>query len=138
MFPVLVAAVGLPRLASLGHAGERVATVRPEAGAPRVAEHVSRVTDAAPPTLAPVPRPTATQSPATDHATDLAARSDASPMQEQSPMHDQTYTVQPGDELRYIAAQYGVSIASILALNEVPNPDSLRIGQALRLPNSSP
>jgi LysM repeat protein len=132
MFPMLVAAVGLPRLASIGYAGERVAAVRPQSGAPRVTEHVSRLTEAPPPTLEPAPRPSATPVAATDRTVDLAASSDTAPMQAQ------TYTVQSGDELRHIAARHGVSIASILALNEVPNPDSLRVGQALRLPNPTP
>lgn len=130
-FPLLVAAVTLPRLASMGHAGERVA-VRPESGAPPVGEHMSRLTVSTPPTLEPAARPSATPAAATDRTADLAARSDTSPVK--AP----TYTVQPGDELRQIAAQHGVTIASILALNEVPNPDSLRVGQALRLPNPSP
>jgi cell envelope opacity-associated protein A len=131
-FPLLFAAVALPRLASMGQAGERVAAVRPESGAPPVGEHVSRLTVSTPPILVPPARPSATPAAVTDRAADLAAQSDM------PPMNAQTYTVQPGDELRHIAAQHGVTIASILALNEVPNPDSLRIGQALRLPNPSP
>ena len=47
-----------------------------------------------------------------------------------------TYTVQRGDLLKQIAARYGVSIASILAINDIPNPDSLRIGQVLVIPAS--
>jgi LysM repeat protein len=46
-----------------------------------------------------------------------------------------TYTVQPGDLLKVIAARYGVSIASILAINDIPNPDSLRVGQVLVIPS---
>jgi LysM repeat protein len=45
-----------------------------------------------------------------------------------------TYTVQKGDELRHIAAKYGVSIWKIIDANEIPNPDSLRVGQVLRIP----
>jgi LysM repeat protein len=42
--------------------------------------------------------------------------------------------VQPGDILKQIAARYGVSMASIIALNNIPNPDSLRVGQVLTIP----
>jgi LysM repeat protein len=42
--------------------------------------------------------------------------------------------VQRGDSLKQIAARYGVSVASILAINNIPNPDSLRIGQVLTIP----
>ena len=45
-----------------------------------------------------------------------------------------TYTVQRGDVLKQIAARYGVSLSSILAINKIPNPDSLRIGQVLIIP----
>ena len=45
-----------------------------------------------------------------------------------------TYVVQRGDSLKQIAARYGVSVASILAINNIPNPDSLRIGQVLTIP----
>jgi len=45
-----------------------------------------------------------------------------------------TYVVQRGDILKQIAARYGVSMASILALNTIPNPDSLTIGQVLTIP----
>jgi spore germination protein len=44
--------------------------------------------------------------------------------------------VQRGDLLKQIAARYGVSIASILAINDIPNPDSLRVGQVLVIPAS--
>ena len=45
-----------------------------------------------------------------------------------------TYVVQPGDILKQIAARYGVSMVSIIAINNIPNADSLRVGQVLRIP----
>jgi LysM repeat protein len=45
-----------------------------------------------------------------------------------------TYVVQRGDILKQIAASYGVSMASIMAINSIPNPDSLQVGQVLRIP----
>jgi len=50
------------------------------------------------------------------------------------PVGYRTYTVQRGDILKQIAARYGVSMASIMAINSIPNPDSLRIGQVLTIP----
>jgi LysM repeat protein len=46
------------------------------------------------------------------------------------------YVVQRGDILKEIAAHYGVSMASIVAINDIPNPDSLRVGQVLTIPPS--
>jgi LysM repeat protein len=53
-----------------------------------------------------------------------------------SPPGRRTYVVQRGDELKAIAAQFGVSIQDILAVNDIPNPDSLRLGQELVIPDS--
>ena len=46
-----------------------------------------------------------------------------------------THVVQRGDQLRHIAARYGVSMASIMAINPIPNPDSLTVGQVLIIPD---
>jgi LysM repeat protein len=45
----------------------------------------------------------------------------------------QWYTVQTGDTLRAIADQYGTSVASLLQLNDLDDPDHLAIGQQLRV-----
>lgn len=45
------------------------------------------------------------------------------------------HVVQRGDELRHIAAANGVSMAAILAINDIPNADSLTVGQALTIPD---
>jgi LysM repeat protein len=77
-----------------------------------------------PPTLAvptATPRPTATPLPtAVPTAT---------------PQRGRTYTVKKGDELRNIAADYGVSIWKIIQTNNIANPDSLRVGEVLRIPD---
>jgi LysM repeat protein len=44
------------------------------------------------------------------------------------------YTVQKGDMLNAIAKQYNVTAKDILAINDIPNPDSLTVGQVLRIP----
>ncbi len=51
------------------------------------------------------------------------------------PPVQRTYTVQRGDELRHIAADHGVTMRSLLKINDVPDPDRLRVGQVLRLPD---
>ncbi len=45
-----------------------------------------------------------------------------------------SYTVQPGDTISAIAARYGVSIDSLLAANQLVNPDLLQVGQLLLIP----
>jgi LysM repeat protein len=76
---------------------------------------------APPPTLAPstpTPRPTATPVLPTP-----------------TPEKGRTYTVQPGDELKHIAADYRVNIFKIIDTNDIANPDSLKVGQVLRIPD---
>ena len=81
-------------------------------------------TAAPPPTLVapPTPAPTALMS--------------LAPKPTPTPVGPRTYTVKPGDELRHIAADYGVSIWTIINANDIPNPDSLRVGQELKIPDS--
>ena len=81
---------------------------------------------APPPTLAP---PTATPRPtATPVAPMPLAKATATPQK------GGTYTVQPGDELKHIAADHHISIWKIIDANDIPNPDSLKIGQELHIP----
>lgn len=47
----------------------------------------------------------------------------------------QDYVVQAGDTLFAIAAENGVSIETLLSVNDIPNPDSLVIGQLIHLPD---
>jgi LysM repeat protein len=80
---------------------------------------------APPPTLVPAtatPRPTATPVLPTAVATPKTAHAD-------------TYVVQPGDELKHIAASHDVSIWKLIAANNIPDPDSLQIGQVLNIPS---
>jgi murein DD-endopeptidase MepM/ murein hydrolase activator NlpD len=48
-----------------------------------------------------------------------------------------TYTVTPGDNLRVIAAQAGVSVDDLISANGLGDPDAIQIGQVLRLPNGA-
>jgi LysM repeat protein len=45
------------------------------------------------------------------------------------------YRVQSGDTVRFVAEVYGVSPASIIQASGLQNPDRLRIGQVLTVPN---
>jgi lipoprotein NlpD len=46
------------------------------------------------------------------------------------------YTVQKGDTLKIIADNHGVTIRDILAINQIPNPDSLSVGTVIRVPKT--
>lgn len=45
-----------------------------------------------------------------------------------------TYIVEPGDTIESIALRFGVAVESIIALNNLANPDALEIGQTLVIP----
>jgi hypothetical protein len=47
------------------------------------------------------------------------------------------YRVKEGDTLTAIAAQYGVDISTVMAMNAISDPDALRVGQVLELPPST-
>jgi nucleoid-associated protein YgaU len=44
--------------------------------------------------------------------------------------------VKAGDELKYIAADHGVNIFKLIEANKIDDPDSLRVGQVLRIPEN--
>lgn len=48
-----------------------------------------------------------------------------------------TYVVQSGDTLYGIARKNGVSVASLISLNDLASPESIRVGQTLRLDGSA-
>ena len=82
---------------------------------------------APPPTLVPptaTPKPTATPVPPKTAAVATT-----------TPQKGGIYVVQPGDELKNIAADYHVSIWKIIDANDIADPDSLKIGQELRIPS---
>ncbi|NNE96221.1 MAG: LysM peptidoglycan-binding domain-containing protein [Acidimicrobiales bacterium] len=49
----------------------------------------------------------------------------------------ESYTVRSGDTLGHIAARYDVSVAQIVAENNITNPNRIRVGQVLSIPHSS-
>ncbi len=46
----------------------------------------------------------------------------------------QTYTVQPGDTLYRIARRFGVTMAALVAANQISDPNKIRAGQVLTIP----
>lgn len=48
------------------------------------------------------------------------------------------YKVQPGDTVFGIARKFGVEAQALLALNQIPNPNALSVGQELRVPGQPP
>ena len=44
------------------------------------------------------------------------------------------YTVKEGDELKFIAPKYGVTVEFLLTGNNLPNPDRIYIGQQIFIP----
>jgi len=50
------------------------------------------------------------------------------------PTETTTYTVAPGDVLSVIASRYGVTVQEIMRINNISNPDMIRVGQRLQLP----
>ncbi len=50
------------------------------------------------------------------------------------PKETTSYTIKKGDVLSIIAKRYGVSLASLMALNQIKDPDRIFEGQKLKLP----
>lgn len=49
-----------------------------------------------------------------------------------------SYVVQPGDNLFRIGLQFGISWRQIAEANGIVNPNSIRVGQVLKIPTSTP
>jgi dienelactone hydrolase/LysM repeat protein len=88
-------------------------------------------TETQPATATPVPpSPTPTDVPATATVARSAGGGEAS-------AQPATYRVQAGDTLSTIAARYGVSLAALTSANDIADPNSIRVGQMLVIPDSS-
>ena len=48
-----------------------------------------------------------------------------------------TYIVRPGDTLSAIAARHGTTVSAIASANGIADPDRIRIGQLLRIPDTA-
>lgn len=58
----------------------------------------------------------------------------ATPRAASSPATTRTYRVKPGDTLSGIAATYRTTVQTLMRLNHITDPRSLRVGQVLKLP----
>jgi LysM repeat protein len=86
------------------------------------------------PSPAPTTAPTATATPTSPPPT--ATPTAVPPTEKPAPPSRRTYTVKPGDTLRSIAEQFGVSVDALIAANHLTpaQADALRIGQELIIP----
>ena len=96
-----------------------------------------------PTTVAPTRKPAPTLKPApiatSNPTVEPSATTTSNPTVEPSATAQVTYieyTVKRGDSLLQIARTYNVTAEAILALNAIPNSDSLTIGQVLRIPRA--
>jgi N-acetylmuramoyl-L-alanine amidase len=48
-----------------------------------------------------------------------------------------TYVVRPGDTLTAIAARHGTTVSALAAANRISDPDLVRVGQLLRIPDTA-
>ncbi|HEX9371695.1 MAG TPA: LysM domain-containing protein, partial [Roseiflexaceae bacterium] len=124
---------GTPQATSIA---STTSQARPTNSSASAAPAATAAATAAPATSAPTQAPSAaTAVPATPAATSKPAPT-AAPAA--APTIAATgyveYTVQKGDILGRIAQKYDVSVREILAINDIANPDSLTVGQVLRIP----
>lgn len=81
----------------------------------------------------PTPRPTATPTPTPT----LTPTPSPTPTPTPTPVGEQSYRVQLGDTLLRIAARFGVTVSALQSHNNISNPNSIRIGQLLKIPTDA-
>jgi LysM repeat protein len=86
-----------------------------------------------PPSATPAPSVTAEAVIITPSVTPPIAAATPTPPPTAPPSYIE-YVVQRGDILRAIAQKYGVTVEEILAINQIPNPDSLNVASVIRIP----
>lgn len=105
---------------ALPRPGRTPAPARPTAAArPTRAPAIGAAATPAPPQPTTPPQPTAAAQPTAPPAATPATIE---------------YTIVRGDILWTIARDHGVRVADILAINTIENPNSLRVGQVIRIP----
>lgn len=131
--------VATPGVTEVGQAATPAApsTVAPTAAPEPSSAPSSTTATAAPTATAPATAaPTATAAPATAAPTSAPATAAPTTAPTTAPATPDyiEYTIQPGDILYRIAVEYDVTIEEILAINEIPNPASLIVGDVIRIP----
>ena len=81
-----------------------------------------------------------TATPAASRGKDTAAGKEKTPQNTNSPKNGNsgqktaTYTVKRGDTLTAIAQKYGTTVQKLVTLNNIANPDVIKVGQKLTIP----
>ncbi len=85
---------------------------------------------------ATLPRPTPTALPSETPTSTLPATTTSTPSftPTQSSANSSTYIVKAGDTLYQIALRYGVTLGALEQLNNLPDPNSISVGQAIIIP----
>lgn len=81
-------------------------------------------------TRTPSPQPTA--------APERTSTASPTPTPAASSAEGAWYTVAGGDTLSHIAARFGVSVSELCRVNQISNPNVIRVGQRLQIPSASP
>jgi ABC-type uncharacterized transport system involved in gliding motility auxiliary subunit len=112
-----------PVIASRSPAPSATASLRP----------LSRPSPTAPatPSPSPEPSPTAQDTPGPSPEPSPAPPVEASPQPEATPI---VHTMTSGETVRAIARQYGVTVAQIVALNQLEDRNLILVGQTLLIP----
>jgi LysM repeat protein len=124
--PLGLMAVALAQIPGV-NLGLPSSVVYADSGDQLIARRPAPLNSAPPPTLA---APTATPQPT------LTPVPSPTPITSPTPRTGLSYTVQSGDELKQIAATYHLTMWQIIDANNIPNPDSLKVGQVLKIPDS--
>ena len=131
------ALLAITLLAAAGAAWLRWGAARPgPVTEPALAAATPPPTEAATPPLAPATAPATTAAPATAApATTPAGAAATVAATATRPLAE--YVVAEGDTLGAIAARFGVSVAELVALNGLADPDHIAAGAVLRLPGGA-
>jgi LysM repeat protein len=79
------------------------------------------------------PQPGLTESPAVTEVVEAEQPVEETPTPEET--RAKSYTVQTGDTLGAIAYRFDITVAELMAVNELIDPDRLEVGQVLKLPS---